>query len=44
MTAGGSPTEFNDIAPPLAEFNRNFGGVLLAVKNEGPGGVRVTTR
>jgi hypothetical protein len=35
MTAGGSPTEFNP-APPLRVTTvvRNFGGVLLAIKNE----------
>ena len=34
MTAGGSPTEYDDIEPGEVTLERNFGGVLLTVKNE----------
>ncbi|MEA5497715.1 hypothetical protein VB834_03370 [Limnoraphis robusta Tam1] len=33
MTAGGSGTEVNVLRPGRNEFQRSFGGVLLAVKN-----------
>jgi hypothetical protein len=34
MTAGGSPAEYNDVERGEVIFERNFGGVLLTVKNE----------
>jgi hypothetical protein len=44
MTAGGSPPESTSVAIGPNSFNRNFGGVFLAVKNLTPGEITVTTR
>jgi hypothetical protein len=33
MTAGGSATEVNTCRPGRNEYERNFGGVYLAIKN-----------
>lgn len=43
MTAGGSPSETTSVKAGSNEFSRNFGGVLLAVKNLTNGDITVTT-
>jgi hypothetical protein len=44
MTAGGSPTEFDDVPHGTHTFSRAFGGVQLAVKNEGKVELTVETQ
>jgi hypothetical protein len=44
MTAGASPSERDTVVRGRNSFNRNFGGVLLAIKNLTPGEITVTTR
>jgi hypothetical protein len=44
MTAGGSATEFDDIPVGTIHLSRNFGGVYLAVKNEGQVDLSVETK
>lgn len=44
MTAGGSATEVSQVRQGRTEFGRQFGGVLLAVKNRTPGDMTVTTQ
>jgi hypothetical protein len=44
MTAGASATEHDDVHPGVTNFDRNFGGVLLAVKNEGDVHLTVSTQ
>lgn len=43
MTAGGSATEVNALRVGRNEFERAFGGVLLAVKNLTTRDITVTT-
>lgn len=43
MTAGGSPTEVNKLVLGRNQFERSFGGVLLAVKNLTTRDITVTT-
>ena len=44
MKAGASPQEFEDIEPGEVSFDRDFGGVLLTVQNEGKVPLRVKTQ
>jgi hypothetical protein len=44
MTAGGSATEFDDLAPGTTNFDRDFAGVELAVKDEEKVTLTVETR
>jgi hypothetical protein len=43
MRAGGSPPEMTSVKTNRNEFRRNFGGVLLAVKNLTNADITVTT-
>jgi hypothetical protein len=43
MTASGSSTKFDDLQPGKADFDRDLGGVLLAVKNEGKVSLTIET-
>ena len=44
MTAGGSASESSAFHAGVTEFSRNFGGVLLAVKNQGSQTIQVETK